>query len=79
MCFTNVINPRAFINRKSEFKKTIVKEGATRSKLYYYCGVNIGKFALIGAGAVVTKDVDNYALCVGVPAKLDGCLKVVLN
>lgn len=71
--FTNVINPRAFINRKSEFKKTIVKEGATLgANCTIICGVNIGKFALIGAGAVVTKDVDNYALCVGVPAKRVG-------
>ncbi len=71
--FTNVINPRAFINRKSEFKKTIVKDGATLgANCTIVCGVKIGKFALIGAGAVVTKDVDNYALYVGVPAKRVG-------
>ena len=71
--FTNVINPRAFINRKSEFKKTVVEDGATLgANCTIVCGVNIGKFALIGAGAVVTKDVDNYALFTGVPAKRVG-------
>ena len=71
--FTNVINPRAFINRKSEFKKTIVNDGATLgANCTIVCGVKIGKFALIGAGAVVTKDVDDYALYVGVPAKQVG-------
>ena len=71
--FTNVINPRAFINRKSEFKRTVVQDGATLgANSTIVCGVNIGKFALIGAGAVITKDIDNYALCIGVPAKRVG-------
>ena len=77
--FTNVINPRAFINRKSEFKKTIVNDGATLgANCTIVCGVKIGKFALIGAGAVVTKDVDDYALYVGVPAKRVGWVSQVV-
>ena len=71
--FTNVINPRAFINRKNEFKKTVVGEGATLgANCTIVCGVKIGNFALIGAGAVVTRDVDNYGLYVGVPARRVG-------
>ena len=71
--FTNVINPRAFINRKNEFKKTVVGEGATLgANCTIVCGVKIGNFALIGAGAVVTKNVDDYGLYVGVPAKRVG-------
>ena len=71
--FTNVINPRAFINRKDEFKKTYVGDGATLgANSTIICGNKIGKFALIGAGAVITKDVRDYALMVGVPAKRIG-------
>ena len=71
--FTNVINPRAFISRKSEFKKTFVGTGATLgANSTIICGVNIGAFALIGAGAVVTKNVENYGLYLGVPAKRVG-------
>ena len=71
--FTNVINPRAFINRKTEFKKTIVGDGASiGANSTIICGVKIGKYALIGAGAVVTKDVENYALVVGNPARRVG-------
>ena len=71
--FTNVLNPRAFIERKEEFKKTMVKKGATiGANATIICGNIIGKYALIGAGAVVTKDVPNYALIVGVPAKQIG-------
>jgi len=73
MVFTNVINPRAFIERKTEFKETRVKKGATLgANSTILCGVTIGQYALIGAGAVVTKDVPDYALVLGVPAKLAG-------
>ena len=71
--FTNVINPRAFIKRKKEFKKTIVGDGASiGANATIICGVKIGKYALIGAGAVVTKDIKDYALVVGNPAKRVG-------
>ncbi|HOJ30395.1 MAG TPA: DapH/DapD/GlmU-related protein [bacterium] len=71
--FTNVINPRAFVERKHEFKNTLVKKGATiGANATIVCGNTIGKYALIGAGAVVTHDVCDYALVVGVPAKQIG-------
>jgi len=71
--FTNVINPRAFIERKNEFMTTIVKKGATiGANATIICGITLGKYALIGAGAVVSKDVSDYALVVGVPAKQIG-------
>lgn len=71
--FTNVINPRAFINRKDEFKKTLLKKGCSiGANATIVCGVTIGEYALIGAGAVVTKDVKPYALMVGVPARQIG-------
>lgn len=67
--FTNVINPRSFIERKDEFKKTLVNKGATiGANATILCGVEIGSFAMIGAGAVVTKEVLPYALVVGNPA-----------
>jgi UDP-2-acetamido-3-amino-2,3-dideoxy-glucuronate N-acetyltransferase len=73
MVFTNVINPRAFIERKHEFKKTLVKRGATiGANATIICGVTIGEYALVGAGAVVTRDVLPYALVVGVPARQMG-------
>jgi len=73
MVFTNVINPRAFIERKKEFRKTLVKRGATiGANATIICGVTIGEYALIGAGAVVNSDVPPYALVVGVPAKQIG-------
>ena len=73
MVFTNVINPRAFIQRKEEFKKTLLKKGCTvGANATIVCGVTIGEYALIGSGAVVNKDVKPYALMVGVPAKQIG-------
>jgi UDP-2-acetamido-3-amino-2,3-dideoxy-glucuronate N-acetyltransferase len=71
--FTNVYNPRAFIERKSEFLDTLVKRGATiGANATIVCGTTIGKFASIGAGAVVKSDVPDYAIVVGVPAKQIG-------
>jgi len=68
MVFTNVINPRAHIERKNEYRKTIVKQGASLgANCTIICGNNIGEYALIGAGAVITKDVKPHALMVGVP------------
>ncbi|MBN2602822.1 MAG: N-acetyltransferase [Candidatus Thermoplasmatota archaeon] len=68
--FTNVINPRAFIERKNEYKKTIIKKGASiGANATIVCGVTVGEYALIGAGSVVTKDVPDYALVYGSPAK----------
>ncbi|WP_075342082.1 acyltransferase [Tenacibaculum agarivorans] len=73
MVFTNVINPRSAINRKSEYKKTLVKRGATiGANATIICGNTIGEYAFIGAGAVVTKDVASYALVVGNPSKQTG-------
>ena len=69
MVFTNVLNPRSFIERKSEFKKTLVRKGATiGANATIVCGCKIGRYALVGAGAVVTKSVPDYALVVGNPA-----------
>lgn len=68
--FTNVINPRSFIERKNEYKKTIIKKGASiGANATIVCGNTIGKFAMIGAGAVVSKDVPDFALVVGNPAR----------
>jgi UDP-2-acetamido-3-amino-2,3-dideoxy-glucuronate N-acetyltransferase len=69
--FTNVINPRAFIERKHEYRKTVVKKGASiGANATIVCGVTIGEYALIGAGSVVTKDVPAYALVYGNPAQV---------
>ena len=71
--FTNVINPRAFIEKKEEFKATLVKKGATiGANSTIVCGNTIGRYALVGAGSVVTHDVPDHALVVGVPAKRIG-------
>jgi len=73
MVFTNVINPRAFIQRKEEFKKTLLKKGCSvGANATIICGITIGEYALIGSGAVINKDVKPYALMVGVPAKQIG-------
>ena len=73
MVFTNVINPRAFIVRREEFKKTLLKKGCSiGANATIVCGVTIGRYALIGAGAVVNKDVPDFALMVGVPARQIG-------
>ena len=73
MVFTNVYNPRSLIERKDEYRDTLVKKGATLgANCTIVCGVTIGEFAFIGAGAVVNKNVPAYALMVGVPAKQIG-------
>jgi len=73
MVFTNVINPRAFIQRKDAFQKTLLKKGCTiGANATIVCGVTIGEYALVGAGAVVREDVPAYALVVGVPARRIG-------
>jgi len=73
MVFTNVYNPRSFIERKTEYRDTLVKKGATLgANSTIVCGVTIGEFALVGAGAVINKDVKPFALMVGVPAKQIG-------
>jgi len=71
--FTNVLTPRAFVERKEEFAPTLVKRGATiGANATIVCGVTIGAYAMIGAGAVVTHDVPDYALVVGNPARFLG-------
>lgn len=73
MVFTNVINPRSAVNRRGQYSKTHVKKGASiGANATIVCGHDIGKFAFIGAGAVVTKEVPDYALVVGNPAKQVG-------
>ena len=73
MVFTNVTNPRSAVNRKNQYAKTLVKKGATiGANATIVCGHDIGMFAFIGAGAVVTKNVPDYALIVGNPARQIG-------
>ena len=73
MVFTNVINPRSGVIRRDEYMKTVVKKGASiGANATIVCGNNIGKYSFIGAGAVVTKEVPDYALMVGNPAKQIG-------
>jgi UDP-2-acetamido-3-amino-2,3-dideoxy-glucuronate N-acetyltransferase len=70
MVFTNVINPRSAVNRKNEYARTFVRKGATiGANATIVCGIEIGEFSFIGAGAVVTKNVPAYALVVGNPAR----------
>lgn len=71
--FTNVYNPRAFIERKDEFRETLVRRGAAiGANATVVCGVTVGRFAVVGAGAVVKEDVPDYAIVAGVPARLKG-------
>ncbi len=73
MVFTNVINPRSHINRRKEYQKTLVKRGATLgANCTVVCGTTIGRYAFVAAGAVVTRDIPDYALVMGVPAKQVG-------
>lgn len=73
MVFTNVMNPRAFVERKTEFKNTLVKKGCSiGANATIVCGTTLGEYSFIGAGTVVTKDVPNFAMFVGVPAKQIG-------
>ena len=73
MVFTNVINPRSAVNRRGQYAKTLVKKGATiGANSTIVCGIEIGRFAFIGAGAVVTKSVPDYALVIGNPARQTG-------
>lgn len=77
MVFTNVINPRSAIIRKDEYKRTLVKRGASiGANATIVCGNDIGKYAMIGAGAVVTKDVPDFALLVGNPARQLGWVSI---
>lgn len=71
--FTNVINPRSQINRKDEYKQTIIKKGASiGANATIVCGHVIGRYAFVGAGSIVTKDVPDFALVVGNPARISG-------
>jgi UDP-2-acetamido-3-amino-2,3-dideoxy-glucuronate N-acetyltransferase len=73
MVFTNVINPRSFVERKTEFRPTYLRKGCTvGANATIVCGVEIGRFALIGAGAVIIRDVPEYAMMVGNPARQIG-------
>lgn len=71
--FTNVVNPRAFIERKSEYRRTVVKRGASiGANATIVCGHDVGRYAFVGAGSVVTKDVPDYAMVYGSPARIRG-------
>lgn len=73
MVFTNVINPRSHVSRKEEYRRTLVRRGASiGANATVLCGVTLGAYAFVGAGAVVTHDVPDYALVVGVPARRVG-------
>jgi UDP-2-acetamido-3-amino-2,3-dideoxy-glucuronate N-acetyltransferase len=73
MVFTNVINPRAFIQRKDEYKRTLLRKGCSiGANVTIVCGVTVGEYAMVGAGSVVTRDVPPYALVYGNPARVHG-------
>jgi UDP-2-acetamido-3-amino-2,3-dideoxy-glucuronate N-acetyltransferase len=73
MVFTNVLNPRAHVSRRHEYRKTLVRRGATiGANATIVCGTTLGEYAFVGAGAVVASDVQDYALMVGVPARRIG-------
>jgi UDP-2-acetamido-3-amino-2,3-dideoxy-glucuronate N-acetyltransferase len=73
MVFTNVVNPRSHVSRKHEYRQTLVKRGATLgANSTIVCGHTVGRYAFVGAGAVVTKDVPDYALVVGNPGRVTG-------
>jgi UDP-2-acetamido-3-amino-2,3-dideoxy-glucuronate N-acetyltransferase len=73
MVFTNVYNPRSLVERKDEYRDTIVKKGASLgANCTIICGITVGKYAFVGAGSVVNKDVPDYALMVGIPARQIG-------
>ena len=73
MVFTNVVNPRSHVSRKDEYRQTLVKRGASiGANSTVVCGHTIGRFAFIGAGAVVTKDVPDFALVIGNPGRISG-------
>ena len=73
MVFTNVVNPRSHVSRKDEYQPTLVKQGASLgANSTIVCGHTVGRFAFVGAGAVVTKDIPDYALVVGNPSRITG-------
>jgi UDP-2-acetamido-3-amino-2,3-dideoxy-glucuronate N-acetyltransferase len=73
MVFTNVVNPRSHVTRRNEYKQTLVKRGASiGANVTVVCGTTIGRYAFIGAGSVITRDVADYALMYGNPARLRG-------
>ena len=73
MVFTNVINPRAFVARKDEYRRTVLRKGCSiGANATIVCGVTVGEYAMVGAGSVVTKDVPPYALVYGNPARVHG-------
>ena len=73
MVFTNVINPRSHVSRKDEYKTTLVRKGASiGANATIVCGTTLGRYCFVGAGAVVTKDVPDYALVYGTPARIRG-------
>jgi UDP-2-acetamido-3-amino-2,3-dideoxy-glucuronate N-acetyltransferase len=73
MVFTNVINPRAFVERKHEYLRTLVRKGASiGANATVVCGVTLGEYCFVGAGSVVTRDVPDYAMVYGCPARVKG-------